>query len=86
MITGNILINTLYESVYVKKTNIQIKDNVATGRSSGSAIILESCSPAYSIVTGNEIESYTNGLSLISTTSMPSSNNYRKSGTSFIKF
>jgi hypothetical protein len=85
-ITGNILINTLYESVYVKKTNIQIKDNVATGRSSGSAIILESCSPAYSIVTGNEIESYTNGLSLISTTSMPSSNNYRKSGTSFIKF
>jgi len=86
-ITGNTMINTDYEAIYVTNTDVQIRDNVAKGTDGGSAIVLGGYSPISCDITGNVVEGYDRGLeSNPSSSEVSSMNNYLKVFGIFLPF
>ena len=86
-ITGNTMINTDYEAIFVTNTDVQIRDNVAKGTDGGSAIVLGGYSPISCDISGNVVEGYKLGLeSNPSSSEVTSINNYLKVFGIFLPF
>ncbi|WP_440951244.1 glycoside hydrolase family 55 protein [Methanosphaerula subterraneus] len=64
LVLHNTMINTMYEAIYIDRTNVQIVGNIAKGKNNGSGIVIANYKPDFCRIVENIFDDYNNEIQI----------------------